>query len=183
MGGTKTQDPASRRKVVLLSAAVVASVIAALVYSGGKHHEAQARIVPITAKYHGHSAAFWYRQLTAMRAQRDWLQERLTLRVLQVRALQRVKLPKPRDVAYAIHLAATVYGVDERAMHKVASCESGHYAFARNGKYRGVFQEGPMFEGEIFGRAGFSVYDPIANALTAAKTVAREGWSQWECRP
>jgi hypothetical protein len=115
--------------------------------------------------------------------QRDHLQKRLVLRVLQARALRKVKAAPVRDVHYAIHLAATVYGVGETALHKVASCESGHSSSAINGIYRGVFQEGPMFERGRFGQAGFSVYDPVANAMTAAETVAREGWSQWQCRP
>jgi len=132
---------------------------------------------------YAHQAAKKYR------TQRDNLQQRLTQRVLQVRDLtrrlqhiRRIKTPT-RDVAYAIRLAATAYNVSETDMHRVASCESGHYAYAQNGQYRGVFQEGPMFEGGPYGRAGFSVWDPVANAMTAAETVAREGWQQWSCRP
>jgi hypothetical protein len=86
-------------------------------------------------------------------------------------------------VSYAIKLAATTYGVSEWQMHRVASCESGHSAFATNGQYRGVFQEGPMFESGPFGRAGFSVFDPVANSMTAAYTVVRQGWRQWSCQP
>lgn len=133
--------------------------------------------------YQGKTAMQWHHVAVQRRLARDYLQQRLGVRVRQVRALERAKLPSPKDVSYAIHLAATVYGVNERAMHSVASCESGHSAFARNGQYRGVFQEGPMFEGGKFGRAGFTVWDPIANALTAAETVSREGWAQWQCRP
>ena len=33
------------------------------------------------------------------------------------------------------------------------------------------------------GIAGFSVFDPVANALAAARLVADEGWSQWVCKP
>jgi hypothetical protein len=84
-------------------------------------------------------------------------------------------------VLYALRLASTVYGVPYRELHAVGSCESHLYAFARNGRYRGVFQEGPMFERGPF--ASFGVFDPIANALTAAYTVSHEGWRQWSCRP
>lgn len=124
------------------------------------------------------------------RLQRDDLQRRLVRRVVEVRKLRerigelvRAKAAPRRDVAYAIHLAATVYGVSESDMHSVASCESGHSSTAVNGQYRGVYQEGPMFERGPFGRAGFSVWDAVPNALTAAWTVSREGWSQWSCKP
>lgn len=83
----------------------------------------------------------------------------------------------------SVHVACDRCGVSEYEMHRVASCESGHLATAVNGQYRGVYQEGPMFERGPFGRAGFSVWDPVANSMTAAWTVAREGWSQWSCKP
>jgi hypothetical protein len=86
-------------------------------------------------------------------------------------------------VQYAYRLAAAVYGVSYGQLHAVSGCESNHYVFARNGQYRGLFQEGPMFERGPFGRAGFSVWDPVANALTAASVVSRQGWRQWSCRP
>jgi hypothetical protein len=86
-------------------------------------------------------------------------------------------------VRYAYRLAAVVYGVPERQLQAVGWCESRHFPFARNGRYRGVMQEGPMFERGPFGQAGFSVWDPIANVMTAAYTVQREGWRQWECKP
>jgi hypothetical protein len=86
-------------------------------------------------------------------------------------------------VQYAYRLAATIYGVSYSELHRVSGCESNHYVYARNGQYRGLFQEGPMFERGPFGRAGFSVWDPVANALTAASTVAQQGWRQWQCKP
>lgn len=144
----------------------------------------------VRSTYQGRSAEAWARaahgwQQTAARRARtsDWLQKRLTLRVLQVRDLRRVKAAPVKDVQYAIRLAATTYGVSETDMHRVASCESGHSSTAVNGRYRGVYQEGPMFERGRYGRAGFSVWDPVANAMTAAETVAHEGWSQWSCKP
>jgi hypothetical protein len=86
-------------------------------------------------------------------------------------------------VQYAYRLAAAIYGVSYWQMHNVSQCESNHYPYARNGQYRGLFQEGPMFERGPFGHAGFSVWDPIANALTAADVVSQQGWGQWECKP
>jgi hypothetical protein len=103
----------------------------------------------------------------------------------RIAALYRRKLLirwKP-TVQYAYRLASAVYGVSYWSLHRVGACESNHYVYARNGRYRGVFQEGSMFERGPFGRAGFSVWDPIANALTAASVVAGQGWRQWECRP
>jgi hypothetical protein len=139
---------------------------------------------PVVKSTHMGKTAFqWHRIAEKRRLARDWLQKRLTFRVLEVRALQKVKAPPARDVQYGIHLAATTYGVSETDMHRVASCESGHSATAANGQYRGVFQEGSMFERSRFGRAGFSVWDPVANAMNAAETVSREGWSQWTCKP
>jgi hypothetical protein len=63
----------------------------------------------------------------------------------------------------------------------VGYCESKLWPFARNGIYRGVFQEGPMFERGPFG--SFSVWDPYANVFTAALTASRQGWRQWACKP
>ncbi len=88
-----------------------------------------------------------------------------------------------KPVDYALRLASVVFGVSERELSTVAYCESHHFTFAQNGIYRGLFQEGPMFERHRIGQAGFSVYDPVANALVAASTVSREGWRQWQCRP
>lgn len=87
------------------------------------------------------------------------------------------------SVEYALRLAAVVYGVPYGQLSSVSWCESHHRVFARNGQYRSLFQEGPMFERGPFGRAGFSVWDPIANAMTAGYTVSREGWRQWSCQP
>lgn len=136
-----------------------------------------------TAEAWAKAAHGWQAAARARSGERDWLQKRLTLRVLQVKQLRRVKAAPVKDVQYAIRLAATTYGVSETAMHRVASCESGHSSTAVNGQYRGVYQEGPMFERGKYGRAGFSVWDPVANAMTAAETVAHEGWSQWSCKP
>jgi hypothetical protein len=108
--------------------------------------------------------------------------ETLKARHRAVRRLQAAGVPQV-PVHYAIRLASVVYGVPAVELRTVGSCESRLYQYAQNGRFRGVFQEGPMFEAGPFGRAGFSVWDVLANVFTAAHTVSREGWGQWECRP
>jgi len=87
---------------------------------------------------------------------------------------------------YAIRLAASTFGVDESQMRAVASCETGGTfspaAYNAGSGASGLFQ----FLGSTWrsqGLAGFSVWDPVANALAAARIVAREGWGQWSCQP
>jgi hypothetical protein len=81
-------------------------------------------------------------------------------------------------VTYALRLASAVYGVSYWQLRTVSYCESRHYPFAHNGKYLGIFQLG----WRPFGL--FSPFDPVANALSAAATVAHDGsWRQWECKP
>jgi hypothetical protein len=80
-------------------------------------------------------------------------------------------------VDYAIRLAAAVAGVPAGELYAVARCESGLSPFARNGRYQGLFQLG-------WDPFGFSPFDPVANALSAALTVRRDGsWRQWSCKP
>jgi hypothetical protein len=123
------------------------------------------RTVRVLATYQGKPTRWW-----ATRAQRNR------------REVNRLVREWQPTVNYAIGLACTVYRVPCRSMHAVASCESGHNPAAVNGQYRGIFQEGPMFERGPFAWLG-SVFDPLLNALTAAYTVAREGWREWECKP
>jgi hypothetical protein len=127
-----------------------------------------------------HRAAVKYRR------QRDHLQELLTRRVLQVRRQTRALARKPQGSRYAIRLASSTFRVSEREMLAVASCETGgtfdESAHNPSSSAAGLFQ----FLDSTWanqGLAGFSVYDPVANALAAARIVAREGWSQWECKP
>lgn len=118
--------------------------------------------------YRGHTAYYWATKF-----------KRRTRQYQHARAeLRREWQP---TVLYALRLASAVFGVSYWSLYNVSKCESNHYVFARNGQYRGIFQEGPMFERGPF--AAFGVFDPIANALTAAHTVSREGWRQWSCRP
>ena len=131
----------------------------------------------------GKSIHQWHQIAVKRRVERDRARSKAGDAIRETRRLRVLAAKNSHSVSYAIHLAATAYGVSETQMHRVASCESGHSATAVNGRYRGVFQEGPMFEGGPFGRAGFSVWDPLANAMMAAYTVSREGWSQWSCKP
>jgi hypothetical protein len=80
-------------------------------------------------------------------------------------------------VTYALRLASAVTGVPYRELSAVSWCESRYEPWASNGRYRGLFQLG-------WSPFGFSPYDPIANALSAALTVRQNGsWRQWECKP
>lgn len=95
-------------------------------------------------------------------------------------------------VDYAIRLASVVYGVPYRELYAVASCESGLSPFAknRNSTASGLFQM--LYPSTWFGKwgakpfadAGFSVWDPVAQALAAARMVVNDGgWRQWACQP
>jgi len=78
-------------------------------------------------------------------------------------------------VDYAIDLASRVFRISETKMRAVAWCESRFQPWATNGRYSGLFQLG-------WSPFGLSPYDPVANALSAAQTVAHDGsWRQWEC--
>lgn len=94
--------------------------------------------------------------------------------------------PRYATPAYAIKLASSVFGVPFSEMWAVAGCETGHTysAYTRNASSSasGLFQ----FLDSTWasqGVAGFSVFDPVANALGAARIVARQGWRQWVCKP
>ena len=79
-------------------------------------------------------------------------------------------------VDYAFRLASAVFGVSYWQLRSVAWCESRHYPYAENGRYKGLFQLS-------WSPFGFSPFDPVASALSTAATVSREGWSQWACKP
>ena len=80
-------------------------------------------------------------------------------------------------VTYALRLASAVFGVSYWELRSVAWCESRHNPFATNGRYKGLMQLS-------WAPFGMDPYDPVANALSAAQTVAHDGsWGQWECKP
>jgi hypothetical protein len=139
-----------------------------------------------TDTFRGRTAEQWYARAVVRREQRDDLQQRLTKRVRQIRRLERQLATRPYGSQYAIRLAASTFHVPEAEMRAVASCETGgtydRYAQNRSSTASGLFQ----FLDSTWasqGLAGFSVFDPVANALAAARIVAREGWSQWSCKP
>lgn len=82
-------------------------------------------------------------------------------------------------VSYALHLASAVFGVPYGELAAVSHCESTWNPFAvePGGTYKGLFQLG-------WRPFGLDPFDPIANALSAAQTVAHDGsWRQWQCKP
>jgi hypothetical protein len=80
-------------------------------------------------------------------------------------------------VTYALRLASAVSGVSYWQLRSVSHCESTHDPFAVNGRFKGLFQLG-------WSPFGFSPFDPVANALSAALTVRHDGsWRQWSCKP
>lgn len=89
-----------------------------------------------------------------------------------------------RDASYAIRLASAAFGIPERDMRTIASCESGlgaqTVAEAGSGA-SGLFQ----FLPSTWARtpfAGFDVFDDRANALAAGWLVTRDGnWREWSC--
>lgn len=120
--------------------------------------------VTVRGFYQRHSAAYWHWQLTV--ANRE---------IRRARSLLRYRWAP--TVSYAMRLASVVSGVPYSDLSSVAWCESRHNPFARNGRYKGLFQLG-------WSPFGFSPYEPFANALSAALTVKSDGsWRQWECKP
>lgn len=98
------------------------------------------------------------------------------------RRLVRVIRQRP-DVQSALTVASVVYRVPRRDLERVAWCESGHRPWARNGRYRGLLQLGPIFEGTPFG--SLDVWDPYVNALAGAYIwrTGGQSWGPWACRP
>lgn len=123
-----------------------------------------------------------------------WEAKKLERRVAVLR--ERLKLFKGRPAAryspmYAMRLAHVVYGVPLGELTSVAWCESKHYALAQNpsSTASGLFQFldstwWGSWGAQPFAQMGFSVFDPVANALAAARVVVRDGgWGQWACKP
>lgn len=119
-------------------------------------------------------------QLAAERASHDVRSDRLR------REIRRLRRALHRDqVAEALTLASVVYGVSRRELVEVSYCESRWLPSARNGGYLGLFQLGAGFRSRspFFAVAGLDPFSPYVNALAAARVVARDGWSEWACRP
>ena len=169
-----------RRHLFYLSTvAVMATLVALSIVS-----HAGSSTTPAT--YQDRTAFQWYKSSVRFRVERDRARTNAGKAIREGRRLHRIIARiggHGYTVSYAIKLASVAFGVSERDLNVVASCESGHDPVAANGRYRGVFQEGPMFERGPFGQAGFSVWDPFPNVFMAAYTVSRQGWHQWECKP
>jgi hypothetical protein len=119
------------------------------------------------------------RQLRLERARHNATKRVLRASRIELRAANR---RHQGTVDHAIHLAAQAYGVDHRAMRRVAMCESTMRPWARNGQYVGLFQAGvPFWRSTPF--SAFDRTDPYANALATAHVVSKQGWRQWECKP
>lgn len=110
-----------------------------------------------------------------------------------VKALRRVKVLERRlqrrwrpTADYAIRLASSTFGVSLWELRSVAACETGGsfnvFSYNRGSGASGLMQFLPS-TWAAQGIAGFSVWDPVANVLAAARIVAREGWRQWACSP
>jgi soluble lytic murein transglycosylase-like protein len=106
------------------------------------------------------------------RSVRQGLERRLRVRFL-------------RDVTYGARLASVTYGISASQLQAVAACESGGNRYAQNPSGA----SGPMqflpstWRRNPYGAAGFSVFDPVAALLGAARIVRSEGWREWVCRP
>ena len=150
----------SMRVIFLPAASIAASVVLYLALASiGKADEPPAPplVVEVPETVQGKTAAEWNQIAARYRrhALRRW---------------------QP-TVDYALRLASRVFHVSYWQMRTVSYCESRWYPYARNGRYLGIFQ----MHWRPF---GFSQYDPVASALSAAQTVVRDGgWSQWECKP
>jgi len=125
--------------------------------------------VTVPSMYRGHTAEHYATKLK--RSNRLLASSRSMTHKLIVRKWQPTMM-------YALRLASAVSGVPLVELAPIAHCESTYNPFARNGKYKGLFQLGWV----PFGI--FSPFDLVANALSAALTVKADGsWRQWECKP
>jgi hypothetical protein len=81
------------------------------------------------------------------------------------------------SVTDIVHAAAAEFGVDGAYLLSIASCESGLDPGAVNSAgYHGLFQ----FDQQTWSAYGYgSIYDPVAQARTAARLVAAGQASRW----
>jgi hypothetical protein len=73
-----------------------------------------------------------------------------------------------------------VFGAYATQAHRVVSCESGHYIYASNGQYLGMFQMG-YFARSTYGHGN----TPLAQSRAAWRYFVASGkdWSPWSCKP
>jgi soluble lytic murein transglycosylase-like protein len=86
-------------------------------------------------------------------------------------------VPPAGSLAEIIYNAASEFGLDGGYLYSVASCESGLNVQAYNGAgYHGLFQ----FDQSTWSAYGYgSIYDPTAQARTAARLIAAGQSSRW----
>lgn len=135
----------------------------------------------------GLTAQQWQHRAVARTKERNRGRAEIRMLTRHIKQMQRIRRKAwTRDARYAIELASSVFRVSRSEMWAVAACETGHtfspYARNASSSASGLFQ----FLDSTWanqGIAGFSVYDPVANALGAARIVAQQGWRQWSCKP
>jgi hypothetical protein len=179
--GSRNEREEKRIRAILIVSALAALVVGVGVAAARVSDEAK----PQT--HLGLTAEQWHARAVTRTKERNRVRGEVRMLTRHIAYMQRIKRKAwTRDATYAINLAASVFGVSRSEMWSVASCETGgtFSPFARNrsSSASGLFQ----FLDSTWasqGIAGFSVYDPVANALGAARIVARQGWRQWSCQP
>jgi hypothetical protein len=118
--------------------------------------------------------------LVKQKRRADDLQARLTVRVRQVRRLER-RLAARSDLTPIVAIRM-VFGRYAGEAIRVSSCETGgsFSVYARNGQYLGLFQMGDYARG----RYGHST-TALGQAQAAYRYFVDSGrnWSPWECKP
>jgi hypothetical protein len=159
---------------VLRHVALAALVVGCLLGGTGvARAEAEREFGTGVIRFNGHGPEHWHWEYRKA-------QER-------IRKLERRLSGRPRSGSiYALRLAAVAFGVPFRELRSVAYCETGGTFSAR--AYNPSSGAGGLlqFLPSTWARtpfASFSRFDPVANALAAARIVSREGWRQWSCQP
>jgi hypothetical protein len=107
--------------------------------------------------------------------------------VTEVRRVGTKPAPAPGDIESIIRAAAATWGADPDQLLRVAWCESRYNAYAVNARSgaAGLFQFMPATWAANSVRAGYagaSVFDPVANANTAALMFRNGQAWQWSCK-
>lgn len=107
--------------------------------------------------------------------------------VTEVRRVGTRPPPGPSDIIAVIRNSAATWGADPDQLLRVAYCESRYNAGAYNASSgaSGLFQFMPRTWAANSVRAGYggaSVFDPVANANTAAYMFANSQAGQWSCK-
>lgn len=101
------------------------------------------------------------------------------------RAERRWRKAKWPTVDQSIVVASHVYGVSITTMRRIGTCESGLRSWAKNkvSTASGVFQFlDKTWARTPEGRAGLSVWNPVANVFAAARHMSRYGTGAWVCQ-